>query len=158
MLEQQLVSTITQVMLSISALMEQLHISFTPSPQIYAVSKMVIPGVLNPGPDKMVTAVSKLPEFILRMSHRLLFSHSHSPLETFLFLFPTLYFLRVCIYLVLVALFHILFFLTLFLIGTILSPTAEGDWLMAGAMLVQPCCNIRFMLFAHKILSVAYHV
>lgn len=64
---------------SSSGLMEKSHISFTPSPQIFALSKMGIPAVLNPGLDEMVTALSKRSGFILRMSPRLLFPHSCSP-------------------------------------------------------------------------------
>lgn len=106
-----------RLLLSISAVTEQSHVSFTPSPKIYALSKMGIPVVLNPGLNEMETALSKLSGFIPRMSHRLLFPHPCSPSQTFLFLFPTFYFLRFCIYLLLVALFHILFSLTLFLVG-----------------------------------------
>lgn len=78
---------------------------------------MGIPAALNPGLNEMVTALSKLSEFILSISHRLLFPHPYSPSQTFLFLFSAFYFLKFCIYLVLVALFHILFFLTLFLVA-----------------------------------------
>lgn len=95
---------------SVLCLMEQSHISLTPDPQVYAVSKMGISPVLNPGLDEIVTAASKLSEFILRMSQRLLSPPCCSPSQPFLFLsltFSTLVFSSLCIYLLLIVLFHI---------------------------------------------------
>ena len=68
---------------SVFCLLEQMHISLTPSPRVYKVSKMGIPPVLNPSLDEMVTAPSRLSKFTLRMPNRLLSPHSCSPSQPF---------------------------------------------------------------------------
>lgn len=76
--------------------------------------KWSFPPVLNPGLDEMVTAPSKLSEFLLRMSRRQLSPGSCSPSQPSLFLsltFSALSFLSLCICLLLTVLFHIFFFL-----------------------------------------------
>lgn len=95
---------------SVLCLLEQFNISLICSPWVYAISKTDIP----PGLDEMVTAPSKLSELILRAPHRMLSTRSCSSSWPFLFLsltFRTLVFLGLCMYLLVIVLFHNLFFL-----------------------------------------------